>query len=1203
MANFNDQIVSLKSKILNKNNLLILIHNGYFLSFNFNFILVGFLYLGDGVVDYAVFDDFLVIQYEDSLSFYLDSDLVHTIRCPSISQFTHRNNHSIIITSSSIIQYNDFMKSSSAPLHHPQIPSLSPNCAFLAVSQANSPVVHLYSTSPLTHLQSLPHLSPIRSLQWRDSSLLIVETTDNDLYAYIQSSPVKFEPWTIYVSPSLLRSFWLGPQITDLLLRRALSDSNYLFHQNNQLSNLIATRRYESVSQISQFSRDLILNISSDGYNLSINAINDTSHSTSNYIRSSPIVQLTLNEYIPNDIIDIKIICESSYSPIYILAVRSENRGVLVGVLNPASIFDPVPDTTLHPPIQWLRSPSHVQHMQAITNMETNASGSSLSTYSKEDRMLIHWSTVDTPSNAMHKLRVIESSASFKEVDGLLNFIHVEDVTVMTFSDSIKVYRGYEHVETLPTSAHNVLLTNTSTYIHIVEQTASEITVTWLALNSCSVAHKSTQQCKPAKHLALASKKQLKRTDIPSYKSRSRSMRDTDNQDGHPLLTSLDADGEVTFLQVKDRELRCIGSSSSVEGNNVKAIETCAQSRHLALVTEGQQQQKVLVYNSRDILEHEYTTKRILNLEFLSLADYSNGLLLLVNEGAFARVLISTNNPQRRWTELTRLVLPVYESGPIEHAAFLSNGTVVLTTDANMHIQSVAHLLSDELRCLEGLAHDDVQETAKQPLRQLSLYEIVADVAGPVQEWHPAFMARCIDLGYFDVLKAVLGRLRRALIECDTGDMHDAFICDVREGVQDINHNKDREENDDDNIPYPSVDDRFVEALPTIKGVIGSGELYDTLSNMLNAMKVATERCLNGDAHTWKAVYYAHLDNAPHSQIALFAVLSTNHQLIADVLSNTASALATHPSIWLDEEPYRAKMEIIAKKMSLNSDEAIDPTLYGVSVIYFALQKKSAVITLWKYAYGNRERESTINFLNRDFDGTGEQCDKNRVAATKNAYALLSKHRYDYAAAFFILAHKHADATRVLIKHCKDYELALLVARLSGDTDLYQDILKETAKDAFTKGDSALLVAALLKLNLKSLASKCLLDVSSVCSNELFANLASGNSHTLNLALVGLYNAQAIPKSHVDDERGLVVRCANDLARDGCDVLAVRLLSSWRFGGEEKETKEKAEDKQKQEKEANTTAPTPQTKTNVIASQPKQSSQHVDQFDMSAFGF
>ena len=77
MANFNDQIVALKSKILNKNNLLILIQNGYFLTFNFNFILVAFLYVGDGVVDYAVFDDFLVIQYEDSLSFYLNNHLAH----------------------------------------------------------------------------------------------------------------------------------------------------------------------------------------------------------------------------------------------------------------------------------------------------------------------------------------------------------------------------------------------------------------------------------------------------------------------------------------------------------------------------------------------------------------------------------------------------------------------------------------------------------------------------------------------------------------------------------------------------------------------------------------------------------------------------------------------------------------------------------------------------------------------------------------------------------------------------------------------------------------------------------------------------------------------------------------------------------------------------------------------------------------------
>lgn len=422
-----DELINLEFKIRIKNNYFLFLYNNHLLWFNLNFNLVGFKRLAKDPVDLAVYDDLLFIQYKDSIDVYNDLSLMTTLSAQNIHHFTHNNKYTIIITSHSTTLYRDFYKLSSTPSDCSHLPSLSPDSNYLAMSQINSLTVHLYATQSLTPIQSLPHLSPIRSIQWRDNTLLIVETTDNDLYAYIQSTPTKFEPWTIYVSPSLLRSFWLGPSTTDLLLRRALSDSNYLFHQNNPLSSLIATRRYESVSQISQLSRDLILNISSDGYHLSINAINDTSHSTSNYIRSSPIVQLRLNEYIPNDITDIRIMCNNSHSPIYILALRGANRGLLVGVLNPASIFDPVPDTSLHPPIQWLRNTQHVQHTHGISVVSTDALGNTLSTYSEEDGKLIHWHVVDTPSNAMHKLRIIESVASFEGVEAVHASIHVHN--------------------------------------------------------------------------------------------------------------------------------------------------------------------------------------------------------------------------------------------------------------------------------------------------------------------------------------------------------------------------------------------------------------------------------------------------------------------------------------------------------------------------------------------------------------------------------------------------------------------------------------------------------------------------------------------------------------------------------------------------------------------------------------------------------
>ncbi|CAF4152966.1 unnamed protein product, partial [Rotaria magnacalcarata] len=49
-------------------------------------------------------------------------------------------------------------------------------------------------------------------------------------------------------------------------------------------------------------------------------------------------------------------------------------------------------------------------------------------------------------------------------------------------------------------------------------------------------------------------------------------------------------------------------------------------------------------------------------------------------------------------------------------------------------------------------------------------------------------------------------------------------------------------------------------------------------------------------------------------------------------------------------------------------------------------------------------------------------------AAQNNAFALLGKHRFEHAAAFFLLAGKVRDAVEVIISNLHDIQLALLVA-------------------------------------------------------------------------------------------------------------------------------------------------------------------------------
>jgi hypothetical protein len=56
---------------------------------------------------------------------------------------------------------------------------------------------------------------------------------------------------------------------------------------------------------------------------------------------------------------------------------------------------------------------------------------------------------------------------------------------------------------------------------------------------------------------------------------------------------------------------------------------------------------------------------------------------------------------------------------------------------------------------------------------------------------------------------------------------------------------------------------------------------------------------------------------------------------------------------------------------------------------YFALRKKRLVQGLWRQATFHKERGVMMKFLVNDFDDT-----RWRSAAIKNAYALMSKHRF-----------------------------------------------------------------------------------------------------------------------------------------------------------------------------------------------------------------
>jgi hypothetical protein len=142
--------------------------------------------------------------------------------------------------------------------------------------------------------------------------------------------------------------------------------------------------------------------------------------------------------------------------------------------------------------------------------------------------------------------------------------------------------------------------------------------------------------------------------------------------------------------------------------------------------------------------------------------------------------------------------------------------------------------------------------------------------------------------------------------------------------------------------------------------------------------------------------------------------------------------------------------------------------------MFFALGKKKVVHGLWRQAPGHKEQQLMLKFLNNDFE-----LDRWKMAAIKNAYALLSKQRYEYAAAFFMLGGAPKDAINVCLRQMNDWQLAFTLARIveNGlDGELVKWVVRDTVIPlAFEGGHRWLASWAFWILNRRDLSVRVLI--------------------------------------------------------------------------------------------------------------------------------
>ncbi|EEP82357.1 conserved hypothetical protein [Uncinocarpus reesii 1704] len=299
----------------------------------------------------------------------------------------------------------------------------------------------------------------------------------------------------------------------------------------------------------------------------------------------------------------------------------------------------------------------------------------------------------------------------------------------------------------------------------------------------------------------------------------------------------------------------------------------------------------------------------------------------------------------------------------------------------------------------------------------------------------------------------------------------------------------------------------------------------------------------------------------------VWAFHSDSHEILADLVSRQyngrmlwENARESGLFMWItDINTLRTQLEVIARNEYGKTDERnpIDCSLY-----YLALKKKNILQGLWRMANWHREQAATYRLLSNNFKEPRWQS-----AALKNAYALLGRRRFEYAAAFFLLADHLRDAVNVCINQLKDIQLAITIARAyeGDDGPVLKEILEEhILVAAATDGNRWMASWAFWMLNRRDMAVRALISPVETLLPPTPGSPGSSTGVSLHArsylsndpALVVLYEQlrektlqtlKGASKVAARDEWEFVIRNARLYDRMGCDLLALSLVRNWEF--------------------------------------------------------
>ncbi|KAJ7099614.1 RAVE protein 1 C terminal-domain-containing protein [Mycena crocata] len=1047
----------------------------------------------------------------------------------------------------------------------PSLTRFAPSLMYIAATAQNNKSLRTYSTTSGRLTQDIPHPRPITNISWRhsqassrDDLILYTITSDSTLriflpvldspqYLQLHASLDLFSSIPFSISSQLSTNssvFWLDREIVGDSISAALKNETESEHAR--------TRRLQ---EIKDEGWDLFLRVGEDGSAV-VTAVANIDRRPPTLLR-----QFTLQQTLPSTF---------PGPPRYMHLLPKADRAMVTLVTSsPLRTFDFSPMLFLDAHVDGLCLRS--QTMEAVSAEESHivrfvrtpegsgvgvvrTNGGEAWRVVGDGSKLIRsgrWSTAD-------HIVVLDggrSYATYSATDGILR--------LSSASQSTLALPAVSSLFSLPSEEGQETIVGITADFSIV-QVHIDAGLTLYSHNSLPI--RTPKMILPVDPMAWG----LRRTWA-----------------NHDVLLSVSELGELAFW-VPDGssppEWRCTGSVKTHRAGITKA--RCSSAKKTALIVATDEGEELTIWDSK---ESEFASglefrgiysDSINDLDWTSTPDTQSilavGFLHHVELLCQQRSTYFDEGPG--WTKCWKVELGSFIPYQISDSIWLANGSLLVGAGHQMY--------------LFGQQTPSGKEEPPE-----SLFEHVARQNGPLEDYHPQMLLQCLLWEKVELVKDIIVNLARDISDSKpkadwTSMPMESFL--RKKTIRSSGHKKrytllfnGPEQKDEDeeegfsrglvhslietleNHPIPHLTpNEQAHLLVLIQTTLEIDEQRRALdSNGLRYLiSMRSFYILNhrasapGSPESHGAIprqtgrrerlRYRDMVWAFHSESQDLLLAASTAACNGKMCWSDARALGV--SIWLNSiEAMKLHMEVIARNEFMAGDKR-DPT--ACSLYYFALGKVKLVHGLWRQSAWHKEQPLMLKFLANDFSEP-----RWRTAALKNAYALLSKQRFEYAAAFFLLGGALQDAVNVCLKQLGDFQLAVMLARVveqSDDGPVLLGILNKTViPTAFRDGNRWLASWAFWLLHRRDRAVRILVTpLQDVADSLDIKEIGEPHYDDPSLALLfsqlrskTLQAAKGSSEISGRAEFNFVLQIARVFCRMGCQVLALDLVRSWTF--------------------------------------------------------